>query len=52
MPAQAPAVAPKAPVQQAMAGSIFFKTSTMLDNKKDRSTPALPQARDDIEKVT
>jgi hypothetical protein len=27
-------------------GSIFFKTSTVLDNKKDRSTPALPQAKE------
>jgi hypothetical protein len=23
----------------------------MLDNKKDRSTPALPQARDDMKKL-
>jgi hypothetical protein len=30
------------------SGTIFFDTSTELNSKKDRSTPALPQARDDI----
>jgi hypothetical protein len=29
-------------------GSIFFGTSAMLNIKKDRATPALTQARDDM----
>jgi hypothetical protein len=29
-------------------GIIFFGASTVLKNKKDRSTPALTQARDDM----